>query len=209
MNSSVDFASSRACASPVRTSVAGGRIDWICAISCGGETPGFAATRIWSSLPSFSKSRWAVARSKPASVAPPIELTDPNLTMPEILSCSTGPSTCTPIVCPTFRSFLPAVDWSTTTSSGPGQAPWTSDRLLNSGRVGSTEKPRFGAPPNAIALPSFTNWVLSLATPPIASRTSGSSLTFASSDSSNAASVDPLSLESNADFGVMVASVFR
>ena len=68
------FASSRAWASPVRTSVFGGRISRICAMSFAGETPGFAATRIWSSLPSLPNSRCAVARSKPASVAPPIEL---------------------------------------------------------------------------------------------------------------------------------------
>ena len=178
-------------------------------MSLAGETPGFAAARIWSSFPSLSKSRCAVARSKPASVAPPIELTAPNLTRPEIRSCSSGPSTCTPIVWPTFRSFLSAVDWSTTSSSGPGQAPCTSVRLLNCGFVGSTENPRFGAPPNAIVLPSLTSWVLSLETPPIASWTSGSARTFGRSDSSNGASVDPLSPTSNADFGVMVASVFR
>ena len=127
-------------------------------MSLAGATPGFAAARIWSSFPSLSKSRWAVARSKPASVAPPIELTAPNLTRPEIRSFSSGPSTCTPIVWPTFRSFLSAVDWSTTSSFGPGQAPCTSVRLLNCGFVGSTENPRFGAPPNAIVLPSLTSW---------------------------------------------------
>ena len=35
--------------------------------------PSFAATRIWSSLPSLPKSCCAVGRSKPASVAPPID----------------------------------------------------------------------------------------------------------------------------------------
>ncbi len=209
MNSSVDFASSRACASPVRTSVPGGRISRIWLMSLCGETPGLPATRIWSSLPSLAKSRCAVARSKPASVAPPIELTAPNLTSPEMRSCSTGPSTWTPIVCPTFRSFLLAVDWSTTTSFRPGHAPSTSARLLNCGREGSTEKPRLGAPPNAIVLPSCTSCALSLATPPMASWTSGSALTFGRSDSSKAASVVPLSPTSNADFGVIVASVFR
>ena len=67
---------------------------------------------------------------------------------------------------------------STTTSFGPGQAPCTSVRLLNCGFVGSTENPRFGAPPNAIVLPSLTSCVLSLETPPIASWTSGSACTF-------------------------------
>ena len=50
------------------------------------ETPGFAATAISSSLPSFWKSRCAVGRSKPASVAPPIERTEPNSTIPEMRS---------------------------------------------------------------------------------------------------------------------------
>ena len=104
---------------------------------------------------------------------------------------------------------MSAVDLSTTTSFGPGHLPCTSVRLLNCGLVGSTEKPRFGAPPKAIALPSLTSCALSLETPPIASETSGSARTWASSDWSNGASVDPLSPVSNADFGVIVASVFR
>jgi hypothetical protein len=76
-----------------------------------------------------------------------MELTEPNFTIPEIFICSTGPSAWTPIVWPTVRSSLSAVDLSTTTSSGPGQAPSTRLRLLNCGFEGSTEKPRFGAPP--------------------------------------------------------------
>ena len=210
MNSSVSWASSLACASPVLTSVPGGRIVWICSKSRCGETPGLAATRIWSSLPSLSKSRCAVARSNPDSVAPPIELTEPNLTSPETVSVSTGPSTWTPILSPTAMSFFPAVDLSITTWFAPGHLPSTRVRLLNCGFDGSTEKPRFGAPPNAIALPSLTSCVFSLATPPIASLTSGRSFTSASNDSSKAASVVPESPPvSKADFGVMVASVLR
>ena len=208
MNSSVDDASSFACAVPVRTSVFGGRILRISETRRSGETPGFAAARIWSSLPSLPKSRCAVGRSKPLRVAPPIEPTEPSLTNPEILSISTGPSTWTPIVLPSTRSFLSAVDWSTTTSLLPGHLPWTSVSVLNFGLDGSTEKPRFGAPPKAIAFPSWTSCAFSLATPPIASATSGRAWTFASSDSSNAASVVPdPSPVSNGDFGVIVASV--
>ena len=59
------------------------------------ETPGAAATAISSSLPCFSKIRCAVGRSNPASVAPPIVETEPNLTTPEMRSRSTGPSPCT------------------------------------------------------------------------------------------------------------------
>ena len=52
--------------------------------------PAFAATRIWSSLPTLPNSRCAVGRSKPASVAPPIVSTAPNLTRPEMRNVSTG-----------------------------------------------------------------------------------------------------------------------
>ena len=105
---------------------------------------------------------------------------------------------------------MSAVDLSTTTSFDPGHAPSTRLRLLNCGFDGSTEKPRFGAPPYAIALPPLMNCVFSLATPPIASWTSGSAFTLGSSDSSNAASLVPESpLASKGDFAVIVASVFR
>jgi hypothetical protein len=43
----------------------------------------------------------------------------------------------------------------------------------------------------------------------MASLTSGNALTCGKSDASKAASVVPLSPVSNADFGVIVASVFR
>ena len=55
------------------------------------ETPGSAATAISSNLPALSKIFCAVGRSKPASVAPPIVETEPNRTMPEMRSRSTGP----------------------------------------------------------------------------------------------------------------------
>ena len=79
--------------------------------SCCGETPGFAATRISSSLPCLVEEplRGRRGRSRRASRRRSSS-TAPNLTMPEIRSCSTGPSTCTPIVSPTAKSFLSAVD---------------------------------------------------------------------------------------------------
>ena len=128
-----------------------------------GETPLFAPTRIWSSLPVLSKRRWAVGRSKPASVAPPMVETAPNLTRPETRSRSTGPCACTPICWPILMSFFPAVDSSTTTSPDFGHRPPTRVRELNSGCVGSTLKPRFGAPPKTIALPFLP---ISCASPP-------------------------------------------
>ena len=50
--------------------------------------------------------RCAVGRSKIASVAPPSELTPPNLTMPTIRNRSTGPRVSTPIVSPTAKCFV-------------------------------------------------------------------------------------------------------
>ena len=209
MNSFVSDASSCACASPVRTCVAGGRIFWISATSASGATPSFAATRIWSSLPGLAKRCCAVGRLNPARVAPPIEETVPNLTKPEMRSCSVGPSAWTPIFWPICRSFLPAVDSSITTSPSAGQRPSTSARLLSDGCVGSTLKPRFGAPPKTIAFPSEPISCASPPTPPTAAPVSGSAFTSASSDSSNGGATVPLSPTSNAVLPVIVASVPR
>ena len=106
---------------------------------------------------------------------------------------------------------MSAVDLSTTTSFARGHAPSTSVRLLNCGFDGSTEKPRFGAPPKAIALPSLTSCAFSLATPPIASLTSGSACTSAEQGLVEATPPSSRSRRSmsNADFGVIVASVLR
>ena len=73
----VSLASLDACAVPVFTCVSFGRISFTPATSCSGETPDFAEMRIWSSWPTLSKRLCAVGRSKPASVAPPIEDTAP------------------------------------------------------------------------------------------------------------------------------------
>ena len=80
--------------------------------------------------------------------------------------------------------------------------------MLNSGLVGSTLKPRFGAPPKTIALPFLPISCASPATPPIAAATSGSAATSGCSDSSNGGAVVPEPSErSKADFPVIVASV--
>jgi hypothetical protein len=85
---------------------------------------------------------------------------------------SIGPSAWTPISSPTSSPFFDAVETSITTSSSPGQLPLSSCSVLNSGLDGSTLKPRFGAPPKTIALPSSSiSWVDWLATPPIAEAT--------------------------------------
>ena len=206
----VSFASDDACLSPLRTCVSGGRIDRISARSFACETAFFPATRIWSSLPCSAKRCCAVRRSKPASVAPPIVPTAPNFTRPDTRSRSTGPCACTPSCCPIAMCFLPAVWRSTTTSPVFGHRPDTSVSELNRACVGSTLNPRFGAPPNTIALPLRPISCAWPATPPIAASTSGSALTFASSDSSNDGSdVVPLFERLKADLPLTTASVPR
>ena len=93
MNESVSLASSAACWAPVRTCAFAGRTDRTWSTSCWSETVGLAAMSISSNWPGLSNSRCAVGTSKPASVAPPMSSEPvPNLTMPEILSRTTGPS---------------------------------------------------------------------------------------------------------------------
>ena len=104
---------------------------------------------------------------------------------------------------------MPAVDLSTTTSPSFGQFPSTRVRLLNEGCVGSTLKPRLGAPPNVIALPSAPISWASPPTPPTAWATSGTAFTSASTDSENGGATLPLSPRSNAVLPVTVASVPR
>ena len=102
----------------------------------------------------------AVGTSKPASVAPPIWLRPPNLTRPEMRRLArSGPAAWTPTTSPTVKCFLFAVLESITTWSPCGQAPATSVRGLNRDAPFAIEKPRFGAPPNAIAFPSCADQV--------------------------------------------------
>ena len=112
---------------------------------------------------------------------------------------------------PTAKCFLSAVPRSMTTSPGCGQAPDTKVSVLKSGFVGSTLKPRLGAPPKVIALPS---WPIRWASPwtwPTAERTSGRAVIRLSTDSSNegAAFVPfPWSPAENAGLPVTATSVF-
>ena len=147
MNSFVSAASSSACAEASRTSVSAGRTSSSWRTSSSSVVPALAATAISSSLPCLSKSRCAVGRSKPASVAPPIVETDPNVTMPEMRRRSTGPTPCTPTCLPTSNPSLSAVDLSITTSRGPGHDPATSSSGLKTESPSVMLKPRFGAPP--------------------------------------------------------------
>ena len=86
-----------------------------------------------------------------------------------------------PTVSPVWRFFFDAVLVSITTPSGPGQLPLTSFSELNWGFDGLTLKPRFGAPPEVIALPLTTTCRLP-ETSPTASLTSGSASTRGSND---------------------------
>ena len=204
---SVSFASDFACCCPVFTCVPGGRMARISAASCAGLIPGLAFARIWSSFPMRWKSRCPVGRLKPESVAPPRLAAPPKCTRPEIFMRRVGPLACTPIVCPTCRSFLCAVAWSITTSFRPGQFPSTSVSVLSSGRVGSTLNPRFGAPPKATTLPLTIRCAIP-PTPPTASATSGRFRISGSNDWPKGGAVVLLCpLRVNADLPVTVASV--
>ena len=104
-----------------------------------------------------------------------------------------------------------AVVVSMTTPVGPGQVPLTSRSELNWGLAGSTLKPRLGAPPEVIALPSLTSWRLP-ETSPMASLTPGSAWTRGSSDwlnggTSPLAPAPPVALVSITLRPVTVASV--
>ena len=147
MNAFVSFASSAACSAPVRTCVAGGqdRADL-------GDELLRARRRLRRrpgsrrACPPCANSCCAVGRSKPASVAPPIVATEPNLTMPgDLATARPGPRPATPIVSPTVKSFFAAVDSSITTSSGPGPGALDEgERVERRAASGSTLKPRFG-----------------------------------------------------------------
>ena len=107
-----------------------------------------------------------------------------------------GPSAWTPIFWPTTRCFLRLWivddDLARRWASRP-----TSVSAFNDGCVGSTLKPRFGAPPKAIALPSLPIRWASPLTPPTARATSGRAFTLGSNDSSKggAVPVSPGSVE--------------
>ena len=154
------------------------------AVSCSGDDAGYGLGADLVELAALVEQRCAVGRSKPASVAPP--RLDAPRTSRGRRSASAAPArsprrrSCRP----TSRSFLSAVALSTTTRPPLGQSPSTSESVLNSGRAGSTLKPRCGAPPNAITLPSLTRFAMP-PTPPTASLDVGELRTSGSSDSSN------------------------
>ena len=163
-----------------------------------------------SSFPCLANSFWAVARSNPARVAPPMSrLLEPNLTSPETRNGAARFCASISIVSPTLMCFFPAVPWSITTSPDFGHAPpLSSVSELNFGYFGSTENPRCGAPPKLITFPFLPiRFVLESATPPIAAATSGSLRTSSSSDCLNGGRL-LVEFLLTADLPVITASVF-
>ena len=157
VNVAISLDSSFACWTPVRTVKSLPSSDWICCVSCSGVVPSAAATVTASSWPSLSSSSCAVATSKIANVAPPIELRSPYLAIPTIVNCCAGPSAATPIRSPSSRSSSPATPSSTATSVPPlGQRPSTRLSGLKRSYSGAVSIPNAndGAPPVSIASPS-------------------------------------------------------
>ena len=97
------FWSSFTCAFASRTTAVGGSSGWISPISFSVETPGLDRIRITSSCPGFAKIFCAVARSKSAKVAPPIEPTPVSSAMPEMRNVRCGPTAWMRIGSPTAK----------------------------------------------------------------------------------------------------------
>ena len=181
MPSFVSAASAEAWAAPVCTSAVAGTSGSSFWTSCSGVVPSLAATEIESKWPSFAKSFCAVGTSKTANVAPPIESTDPNLAMPVISYCSTGPSAATPIVSPTPKlSFLAVLASMTTCFAPTAHVPAVRLSGENCGSLASSPTPNVGDPPlPPIFLPSSPtiwagfelDWMSKI--PPAAASTSG------------------------------------
>ena len=203
----VSLASVSACSTPLRTWVCCGRIERIEASSAASLTFAFLETRIWSSFPSFLNRRCAVSRLNPESVAPPMSSPlEPNRTRPATLNGVAAPCASILIWSPTSMCFLRAVERSMTTSPFDGHSPSTSVSELNLAWLGSTEKPRWGAPPKLITFPFCPIRLAIPATPPIAACTWGSCFTFGSSDSSKGGR-SCVASTLTADFPVIDASV--
>ena len=119
--------------------------------------------------------------------------TEPKRTKPESRSIWAGPSAWTPILWPSRMFSLSAVDSSTTTSPGPGQEPSTSVSGLKRDVPEAMLKPRLGAPPYTIALPSLPISCAWPSTLPSAASTSGSLRTVLRSDSFSVGAEEPTS----------------
>ena len=129
------------------------------------STPGRPRPRSRRASPPSRTARWAVGRSKPESVAPPIDIGRSEATMPEMRSARPAPLPARRSVAD-LEVLLVGRALSMTTSFGPGHSPATRASGLNRESF-AIEKPRFGAPPKTIAsLSRSISVVDSLSTPP-------------------------------------------
>ena len=209
MNDCVSDESAAACASPLFTCVCGGRIARMRAIRVVGATPLLPDTRIWSSRPTLPNSCCAVVRSKPERVAPPRLAAAPNLTRPDTRKGAASFCAWMRTVLPTSICFFEAVSTSITTSPACGQSPLESVSELNCGCDGSTEKPRFGAPPKVIDLPFLPMMCASPPTPPMAAATPLTCCTLSSRPASNDGTSAAPPESPSAETPVIAASVPR
>jgi hypothetical protein len=156
--------------------------------------------------------RCAVARSNAAIVAPPSEESAPKRTMPLSFIVSAGPREAMSIGCPIWKSPFLYEASSIATSFVFGHAPSASVSELKRGWLGSTEKPRLGAPPLVSTFPSFLMICASPATPPSAAATPSICFVFSRSLCGSVACTKPVSpslVGSNAVFAVTTAFVPR
>ncbi len=116
-------ACSSATAVLVRTSAPVGRTARTSASSERTSTPSSPRTLIVSTTPSFPSTRWAVARSKSASVAPPRLSAEPNPAIPTTRNVSGGPWKRIVSSSPTAIVFADAVPASITTSPSAAGGP--------------------------------------------------------------------------------------
>ncbi len=175
VNVATSSESSLACSVPDRTVTDVPSSSRMRATSSSGATPSCAAACTASSLPSLSRSAWAVGTSKMANVAPPSELRSPYLATPTISYSRAGPRAATPTRSPTARFSSSATPSSIATSSAPdGQRPSTRLSGLKRSCSGAVSMPNAneGAPPVSIDSPSgLSSVVWGSVTEPVATST--------------------------------------
>ncbi len=139
---------------PVTTSTPRGNARAMSRCTVALSAPGCATTSIASNWPTSPRSAWAVGVSKAARVAPARLSAVPKRARPTMVNVRVGPCNRIRTGWPTLKSYFCAVPRSMTTWLGVvGSLPWTS-RSAEICWSGSKERPRVGAPPVEMALPS-------------------------------------------------------